>query len=197
MSVSSRDILLIKFKEMLIKILTFDYVVIRRIIKKELAIKNKGKVLDIGCGTGILSPFFPKSNYTGIDVDEKLISFAKKTYKKKFLLMSVDKLKFPKSIFDKIVLVGVIHHLDDNKAKKAFEEIKRVLKKNGKLLVIEAIPSISKYNLIGRFLRQLDIGEFVRTLEEYEKLFQNKFKITKKYQQRSGIFDYGIFLLSK
>lgn len=196
MNISSKDKLLIKLKHLLIKILTLDYLVIKRTLKKELIVKKNEKILDAGCGTGILSTFFPNAIYTGIDLDKKLISFAKEKYKKNFLVMSIDQLKFPINTFDKIIIVGVIHHLNDKVTKQAFDEIKKVLKVGGKILVIEAIPPILKYNLIGQLLRHHDEGDFVRTLDEYEKLFKSKFDVIKKYEQKGGLFDYGIFVLS-
>lgn len=197
MDISSKDKLIIILKELIIKILTLDYLVIKNVFKKELIIKNNEKVLDAGCGTGILSTFFPNANYTGIDLDNKLINFAKENYKKNFLVMSIDKLKFPANTFDKVIIVGVIHHLNDKISKIAFAEIKKVLKKGGKILVIEAIPPMSRYNLLGKLLRHHDEGEFVRTLDDYESLFKNKFKVIKKYEQPGGLFDYSIFLLIK
>lgn len=59
-----------------------------------------------------------------------------KNYKKKFKIHigSVDNLPFKNNYFDFINCSGVIHHIEN--PKKAFREIKRVLKKNGTALIV-------------------------------------------------------------
>lgn len=192
---STKEKFKILINEYLIKLLTLNYFAIKKVIKQELEIKKGEKLLDVGCGTGILSKMFSQGNYTGIDIDKKLIEFCKNAYNNNFLVMSVENLRFPLNTFDKIIIIGVIHHLNDRIAKKAFLEIKKVLKKNGQILLIEAIPPISKFNIFGKVLREHDKGEFVRKPHEYEKLFTSQFKITKKYKQKGGIVDYAVFLL--
>ena len=81
MNLSSKDKILIKFKELLLRGITFDYFIIKKVIKRELLVLDNEKILDVGCGTGILSPLFAKASYKGIDTDGKLISYARENYK--------------------------------------------------------------------------------------------------------------------
>lgn len=193
----SREDLPILFKELMIRLITLDYHVLKKIIHKELQIKNGAKILDIGCGTGILAPLFSNTNYIGIDIDEKLIDFANKRYPNKFKLMNGDKINFPNSLFDVILIIGVIHHLDNKTSIKVFSQMKKVLKKYGMILIIEAIPPIDSYNYFGHFLRALDKGHNIRYLEEYEYMFRKYFKVNKAYKKRGGLVDYGVFVLTR
>ncbi|MFH0832253.1 MAG: class I SAM-dependent methyltransferase [Candidatus Aenigmatarchaeota archaeon] len=93
---------------------------------------RNSKVLDAGCGSGIISKFIKKIrndvNIYGIDKKSaKLPSFVK------FKKCDVEKLTFKNSYFDAVFCFHVIEHLD--LPKKAVDEFHRVLKKNGKLVV--------------------------------------------------------------
>lgn len=193
----SRKDLPILFKELIIRMITLDYLVFKKIINKEVKIKKSINVLDVGCGTGIISPLFSQSNYTGIDIDRKLVDFAKRKYGYSFQVMNSEKISFPKNSFDLVLVAGVIHHLSDRQSRNTLSEMKKVLKKNGKLLIIEAIPPIDNYNFLGHFIRHLDEGHNIRNIREYDDMFKKYFRVIKKYGKRGGIVDYGVFLLTK
>lgn len=196
MLTSSKDFPLI-FKDFILRIITLNYRVFKKIIHKELDLKRGINILDVGSGTGTISPLFSKCNYVGIDVDEKLVDFSKKNYPFLFKKMDAQKLNFPNNYFDVILILGVIHHLSNKQSEKILEGVKRVLKKKGTTLIVEAIPSLDKYNYAGRLLRKLDEGHNIRRLEEYEDIFKKFFKINKTYKKRGGLVDYGVFVLTR
>lgn len=141
---------------------------IKKFLKKEIP-SNAKKILDQGCGTGEYSFLFPK-RYTGIDNSKEDIEFA--TYKKypgKFIVGSATKMNLLNNNFDAVFAVGLHHHLSKLDAKKAVNESLKVLKKGGKLVIIDAMPPVSKFNLIGLILRKLDRGAFIRKPEETAK----------------------------
>ncbi len=185
----------ISAKEFIINLLTFNYKAVKTIINRELKVSRNHSLLDIGCGTGIHSLFFPTKKYVGIDIDEKLIAYAKKHYDTEFRIMDATKLAFPKHRFDKIIIVGVIHHLSDKDSFSVCKGMKNVLKKNSEILVIEAIPPILQFNFLGAFLRSRDEGKYIRKLNEYKKIFSKYFSVKKAYEVKGGLFDYGVFLL--
>ncbi|MBI1864029.1 methyltransferase domain-containing protein [Candidatus Woesebacteria bacterium] len=100
-------------------------------------LKPKFKVLDLGCGTGygtkLLGEKVPE--IIGIDINKEAINFAKKNYPKKanFRIGNVELLKFKDNYFNLICSFEVIEHLK-NPQKKYLKEIKRVLKKDGKVI---------------------------------------------------------------
>lgn len=103
-------------------------------IIKNLKFKN---CLDIGCASGFMvseiSKTFP-GQYSGIDVYDKAVSAAKKNYPEiKFKVASADKLPFKDNSFDLILFYETIEHVEN--PLKCLEEIKRVLKKNGTLIL--------------------------------------------------------------
>lgn len=196
MLTSSKDLPLI-FKDFILRVITLNYFVFKKIIHNELNVKNGISILDIGSGTGTISPLFSKCNYVGIDIDGKLIEFSKRNYPFLFKKMDAQKLNFPDNSFDMVMVLGVIHHLNDRQSVKVLKNVKRVLKKRGLVLIVEAIPPLSKYNFVGHLLRNLDEGHNIRRLKEYENIFKKFFKINKAYEKRGGFVDYGVFVLTK
>ena len=147
-------------------------------------LKNKSKplsgikILDIGCGGGLLSEPMSRmgANVTGIDASDKNIKIAKLHSKKNklkinYLCSSPEKLKIKKK-FDVILNMEIIEHVDDIDLfiKKSSE----LLKKNGLMFIATLNKTLKSYffAIIGAeyILRWLPIGthdwnKFVKPLE--------------------------------
>ena len=104
-------------------------------VKRETS--PKSLILDSGCGEGYGSKILSeKGKVTGIDVDEDVIKKANEKYSSKkcnFQVYDGYKLPFKKNSFNYVVSFQVIEHIAD--VKNYLSEIKRVLKKNGKLII--------------------------------------------------------------
>lgn len=103
-------------------------------------IKNK-VVLDIGCWSGQyekLAQSYVKK-IIGIDPGKSAILFAKdqfaKNKKVSFYEGYADKLPFKDNVFDTVLLIEVIEHLPKGSEIAALKEIKRVLKRDGTLII--------------------------------------------------------------
>jgi ubiquinone/menaquinone biosynthesis C-methylase UbiE len=177
------------------RILENDFMGEKRVIEREFKAAKGERVLDLACGVGIFSTLFDQAAYVGVDIDERYIAFATKKYKKSFYVMSADKLSFPDKDFDKVLVIGLFHHLPDDVSHTILKEMKRVLKSPGKVLIMEDIPARSKLNVIGRIVHSLDVGVFIRKPEDYQALFKDYFKVLKVYPTRAGICDYQVFCL--
>jgi len=108
----------------------------------------KGDVLEVGVGTGRNLPFLNALNtvrsYHGLDLVEDMLEEAKeKTKSVKFpsTLVKADmhKLPFPDNCFDTIVMTFVICSSED--PNQLLAEAQRVLRPNGKILMLEHGPS--------------------------------------------------------
>ena len=177
------------------KIIEFNFIYIEKILKKEINNRSKKiKILDIGCGSGEISRFFNNLDYIGIDVNPDYIEFARKIYKKNFEVMNAQKLRFKKRYFDYVVIIGVLHHIDDKNCNLILNEIKRVIKDTGKIIIIEDVNTQSKIDLLGNIIRKLDVGEHIRTQKEWLELLSKKINIKKQYRFKSFIPTYEVFI---
>jgi len=115
-----------------------------------LDIKDGGKILDVGCGTGttlvMIKTQFPKAKLTGVDPDKKAIQTAKTKSQRQnvdisFVCAYGQKLPFPSKSFDKVLSSIAFHHLTTlNEKRETLAEIHRVLKKGGTFLLVDHWP---------------------------------------------------------
>jgi len=104
-------------------------------------IKKGHKVLDIGCGTGVMFGRLKKlagkrGRVIGIDFSPAMIKRAKskhKNDKKNFICADAHYLPFEGKMFDRVIYFSCFPHFSDKK--KAIKEACRVLKPKGKLII--------------------------------------------------------------
>ena len=93
--------------------------------------KSKGRILDIGCGTGHISKFLYDcgcSQVTGIDLSPGMIGVARNLYPD-LSFETGDMLSLPnedQSIYGAIAMYSIIH-FDYQAIEKAFKEVNRIL----------------------------------------------------------------------
>lgn len=118
-------------------------------------------VLDVGCGSGMLGRFLSEHNeciVDGVDIDPEAIDLARPKYRNVFIAnLEIDNLTklFKHATYDCIVIADVAEHLVH--PEQLFEDVKKLLKPNGKLLF--SIPNISHISAgleltLGRFSYQ-------------------------------------------
>ena len=135
-------------------------------------LKNKSKplsgikILDIGCGGGLLSEPMSRmgANVTGIDASDKNIKIAKLHSKKNklkinYLCSSPEKLKIKKK-FDVILNMEIVEHVED--IDFFLKSCSKLLKKNGLMFVATINKTLKSYvfAIVGAeyVLRWLPIG---------------------------------------
>lgn len=96
---------------------------------------SSGKILDVGCGTGIIRDLYPENDITGIDISPGMLKY----HKGKFVQGSADNMPFDNNSFDFIVCRSLLHHLPD--AEAGLIEMKRVLRPGGKIVMWETNKS--------------------------------------------------------
>ena len=114
----------------------------------------KGKVLEVGVGTGKNMEYYTENiEITAIDFSEKMLEKARsrsETLSKKvdLRLMDVQALQFPDEFFDTVITTCVFCSVPD--PIKGLMEIRRVCKKDGKIIMLEHVRS--KKILIGKLM---------------------------------------------
>jgi len=127
-------------------------------------------IIDIGCGDAEFASYFDKKiKYVGIDISEKYIESARKKFPYfQFYnhdITKINNLSFTNCVF---LLIGVIHHIDDENSKNLISQLKSI---EGSVIISIDPVKIKKQHPIARLLIQLDRGEFIRTKSHYEKIF--------------------------
>ena len=130
-----------------------------------------GKVLEIGVGTGKNLRYYDydKINLTAIDISKGMLKKAKKLASKEkypvnLQLVDEEKLPFKDNSFDYIVITFVLCSVSNQE--KMLHEMKRVVKINGKIILLEHVLSKNKliaffehlHNPITRFLFGFEIN---------------------------------------
>jgi phosphatidylethanolamine/phosphatidyl-N-methylethanolamine N-methyltransferase len=154
---------------------------IREKIVQQINPGNK-TVLDVATGTGSLAMALSKSakSVTGIDLSANMLEIAKKKPVKAnltFLQMDASKMTFEDESFDIVTISLGLHDMPLDVRTLVLQEIKRVMKKDGKLYIME--HDLPKNEIIAKLSSDLiNILEgkyyldFIRSdLDEYLKSF--------------------------
>lgn len=152
--------------------------------------------LDFGCGTGGFAECFPPNTYTGFDLASHYIRYAGRNNAGRYAIMAGQALGFSSERFDASLVLGVFHHLPDDISRAAAAELHRVLKPGATLLVMEDVDP-SWWNLPGHMMHMIDRGKFIRSDSDYRGLFHPYFELRRSYPMRSGICDYGVYVLER
>ncbi len=99
--------------------------------------RKKGKILDVGCGTGETMAFVKKNfqgwKVWGLDASPEAVNYTKRRGFPEAILAKADKLPVKSNEIDAILLLDVIEHL--HRPVASVLEMKRVLKPGGKMLI--------------------------------------------------------------
>jgi ubiquinone/menaquinone biosynthesis C-methylase UbiE len=109
-------------------------------------------ILEVGCGTGTLTlaakrQAGPSGKAFGIDVIPGMIELSQRKAAQAneditFQLGSVDDIPFSENLFDVVMCSFMIFHMSEDTRRKGIAEIYRVLKPQGRLLVLDlALPA--------------------------------------------------------
>jgi alkylated DNA repair protein alkB family protein 8 len=160
-------------------------------------IKNNDILADIGCGNGRFFKFISKHkkvSYTGVDFSRKLLKEAKHLNKAKFIYGNILKIPLKNNSQNVAACIAVLHHIPTAKLQeKAVKELKRILKKKGKLLLtvwdlIEQKNCKKGDNLIPWGKEKIQRYYYAFEKKELENLLKPHFKIIKKFKDRNLTF---------
>jgi ubiquinone/menaquinone biosynthesis C-methylase UbiE len=110
-----------------------------------LNLREGERVLEVGCGTGVLSLLAKTIVGDGgaveaIDIAPKMVARARQKAEKaglpiNFRVASIDELPYGDGIFDAVISSLMFHHLPLRKKERGLGEVHRVLKPGGRLLL--------------------------------------------------------------
>jgi len=113
-------------------------------------LQKGAKILDVGAGTGGIVPYLleaigPEGSIWAVDFAEEMVKIGRKKFEKEsrviFEVASVEDLPYKDRFFDQIVCFGAFPHFEDKG--KALQEMNRVLKSQGTLIIAHALSSVA------------------------------------------------------
>lgn len=121
----------------------------RIILGRIMKFKSGGRLLDIGCATGLLLDEARKSGWetAGVELSRWAAGIAREKFKLDVFEGLLEEAKYPVKHFDVVVMTDVIEHLPDPRG--TLKELRNILKPDGILCV--STPDIS--SLISRLLK--------------------------------------------
>jgi ubiquinone/menaquinone biosynthesis C-methylase UbiE len=160
--------------------------------KSKKVLKNTDKVLEIACGTGIISLGIAEqvNNVIGVDISPKMITIAKEKLLKlpinnvNFNIADGYSLQYEDNTFDAILLFNSLHIVKDPCV--LLDEAYRLLKPNGYLITAtdcysESVPFFKTiYTLVPRIMNQFGIINYLNCFSKKDiisLLMQNKYEI--------------------
>jgi len=166
------------------------FITVRKIIFPpkyiEKMVPEEAKIIDIGCGHGVLAYFLAskgrKRSVTGLDPSAQKISVAKKYFPK---LKNLNYRKgFAKNIrgrYDVVIIMDVLYLLPAGEKKNILKIIKKLISKKGFLILKETEP-----NSFLRFEEYLATKLFKFTYTSHNKTYLSGSSETKKLLKESG-----------
>lgn len=167
-------------------------------IKSVIPYIKGSRVLEASFGTGyLLSQYADKYETYGIDFNKKMIEVAKKNLSQKGMKASlqwanVENLPFPDNYFDTIVNTMAFSGYPNSN--KAMAEFYRVLKEDGKLLIVD-FDYPSNRNILGYLLTKL-MQSFGDTIRDISNILQ-EFNFEYNEQEIGGFGSVHLYVAKK
>lgn len=147
-------------------------------------------VLDFGCGIGTNCTIFEPNSYLGVDCDLERIDYACRWYPG-YNFKAINGYEIPVShgIIDYILISSVLHHIPCQEIPKYIKEFKRILKPDGKVILME--PCVSdNTNLRSKLMCLIDRGKYIRNQVGYMEFFEQHHFEAKIIETYNQIFVY-------
>lgn len=143
-------------------------------------------MLDIACGEGYGTALIGKhaKKVYGVDIDETCVKWATEQYavknnKLEFKHGSVDRIPLPDGSVDVVISFETIEHVDSAVQQLFMEEVKRILKPDGLLII--STPNVINYSERHEHHNEFHLKEFQK--EEFREFLHNHFTYTYHFEQ--------------
>ena len=135
------------------------------------------RILDIGCGPADVLRWLPPVDYTGVDPSELCIQACEQRHAGRghFVCGSANDLAATgPEPYDTVLMLGVLHHMDDQEARDTAALAARLLRPGGRLVSLDTCRWPGR-PLMARLLSRADRGAWVRDRDGYTALVQPSF----------------------
>ena len=184
----------------------------RKLVKLLIKHSGDGKVIEAGCGTGIISAHLARKglNVLGVDMDSKVLGLAKDLEQKyygdscvKFKKQSIFELNYKENNFDLCYSVGVLEHFADEEIINSLSQQIKIAKKTVVVIPTKWFKDSEALHGDDRFLKLSYWRELIsqsggKVIEEASYSFKGKgFTIFDHIKRMFKPKAYRIFVISK
>jgi 2-polyprenyl-3-methyl-5-hydroxy-6-metoxy-1,4-benzoquinol methylase len=134
------------------------------------------RILDIGCGTAEIARWFEGVEYSGFDPNPRYVERAQRMLRPGFRVWqgSIAEPFSGDDLYDLVLGLGVLHHVDDDSAGQFFALASQHLGRSGRVVTIDPCRHPAQ-RMAARLLVSADRGRWVRTPSHYERLARKEF----------------------
>ncbi len=134
------------------------------------------KILDVGCGNGRDCKYISEQGFdvNGIDLSAGMLAIAKeKVPNGKFEVMDIASITYPENSYDGIISNCSLFHIPSEELPQTLESFARVLKPNGKLLLIlqeglgETMIEEPYRPGVNIYMNYFSVGKITNMLQKY------------------------------
>jgi len=132
-------------------------------------------VLEIGCGTGQFQKYFVSNAnfYAAIDINLEYLNHCSKIDRRPHFALSTSVyLPFKSHMFNTVFALFMLHHLSDDEMLGTLSEVRRCLKPNGKLILVEPFRDQRRWDWFGKLLVRFDRGRWIRHRDKFEHMLR-------------------------
>ena len=143
----------------------------------EAALKPGDRVLDMGCGPAYYFDWLPEVEYVGFDTSERYVAYARRRYGERgdfrCEILTAEHLS-KLGQFDAVLLLGLLHHLDDADSASLLDLSAKALAPGGRVVSCDTTVHEGQRR-VSRWMSENDRGGYVRRPESYDSLARARF----------------------
>lgn len=155
---------------------------VRRIVNERVVPLRTGQWLDIGCGPRSVVAQTLSGTLIGIDCSVEMMP---KTDRNGTIYACgiATALPFVSKSFDGVFCFGVLHHMNDTDAISALDEMRRLIRPGGIIMIMDSVRPVSAARRpLSALLRALDRGRYIRDEAALRSLLdRHKFDVGKRF----------------
>ncbi len=173
----------------------------RKFYHKYLQLRSDARVLDVGCGTGILASLIPEDiEYIGCDMEARYIEYARTQHSGRHTFM-VENIGGEvreewRASFDLVNAHGLLHHLNDADGDALLQTCHAYLRPGGRMLTVDGVFHEGQSKL-SRWMVSQDRGQNIRTPKGYLDAAQRYFSSVDGFvdDKYTRILPYSVFIM--
>jgi SAM-dependent methyltransferase len=143
-----------------------------------LAPRAGQRILDIGCGPAYYLGALPPCEYHGFDTDRAQIASARERFGDKGTFYDqpyTEAHQQKLGLFDGVMLLGLLHHLDDREARSLLQLVTRSLRPGARVITLDT-AYFEGQSRLARALAMRDRGKFVRPIDDFKRFGEEAFE---------------------